>query len=362
MERTVVDTQRERQLFLDDIIKPHCNTPEILEAFASVDRAEFVQEESDRHAAYTNETIRLGDGSTLSQPSLVAEMISLLGVESTDTVLEIGSATGYQASLLSRIAKSGEIYTIEYDPELSQKAVHNIERLGFHNVHVHTGDGAKGIPGKTFDKIIVTAALKEIPPALIAQLRPGGIIVAPIGPDPRMCQMTKNIKLTDGTIKSISTVNCGFVPLYSSEPGGWTNDEITQLHKQTLEGYGAWANRYIKSLIGEDKKIYKDTVESLSSTMALLLERESPLPEEEVLKILGMALAIMAHMQENVTAEGYDRTASFAFILEQSSKDLALMLGEKENIDPVIVEKLYRLGLNTFNRLTQEREARFSQD
>jgi len=150
----------------------------VCEAFKKVDRKLFVPRQF-VDFAYLDEAISLDKSSSISQPSLVADMINLLELKGRERVLEIGTASGYSAAILSLCTR--EVDTIEIDSELAEKAREKLQSLGFNNITVHTGDGSAGLPSKApFDGIVVAAAAKEIPKALIDQLKEGGRIVIPI--------------------------------------------------------------------------------------------------------------------------------------------------------------------------------------
>jgi protein-L-isoaspartate(D-aspartate) O-methyltransferase len=151
-----------------------------MEAMATVPREAFVRGE-DEDSAYLNLPLPIGYGQTISQPYIVALMTDLLDLTGTERVLEIGTGSGYQTAILSTLAR--EVYSIEVVEPLARAATEKLPRLGYRNVEVNAGDGGAGWPEKApFDAIIVTAAAGEgIPPDLVAQLRPGGRMVVPVG-------------------------------------------------------------------------------------------------------------------------------------------------------------------------------------
>lgn len=156
----------------------------VLTVMADVPREEFVPE-SHRSQAYTDGPLPIGEGQTISQPYIVALMTQELHITRSCAVLEIGTGSGYQSAILSRLAK--KIYTIERLAELSASAQAVLTRLGYCNIEFYIGDGSLGWPESRlpssgcFDRIIVTAAVPKIPAPLLEQLADGGLIVAPVG-------------------------------------------------------------------------------------------------------------------------------------------------------------------------------------
>ena len=151
----------------------------VLQAMLQVPRHLFVPAEY-RHLAYTDGPLPIGYGQTISQPYIVALMSQVLELQGSERVLEVGTGSGYQAAVLSCLA--AEVHTIERFPELSQSAQGILQRLGYHNITVHEGDGTKGLPQYTpYQGIIVTAAAPRVPPALLDQLADGGRLVIPVG-------------------------------------------------------------------------------------------------------------------------------------------------------------------------------------
>ena len=169
-----------RQKMVDEQIRLRGVTdPAVLAAVASVPRHLFVPE-SERLGAYEDRPLPIGSGQTISQPYIVALMTSLLGVQPGDRVLEVGTGSGYQAAVLSRLA--GEVYSVEILKPLAERARRTLAELGYRNVHIRVGDGYKGWPAAApFDGIIVTAAPPRIPEPLLQQLKPGGKLVIPVG-------------------------------------------------------------------------------------------------------------------------------------------------------------------------------------
>lgn len=130
--------------------------------------------------AYGDHALEIGHGATISQPLIVAAMTDLARVRPTDVVLEVGTGSGYQAAVLSKLVR--QVYSIELVAPLARSAADRLARLGYRNVEVRAGDGYKGWPERApFDAIVVTAGAREVPPALIAQLKRGGRMVIPVG-------------------------------------------------------------------------------------------------------------------------------------------------------------------------------------
>jgi len=152
----------------------------VLQAMREVPRHLFVPEDL-WDMAYRDTPLPIGHGQTISQPYIVAYMTQMLHLTPDDRVLEVGTGSGYQAAVLSRLAK--QVYTIERVEELARHAEQVLQELGYHNVLVRVGDGSYGWPeAAPFDAIIVTAAAPEVPPPLIAQLADEAPLIAPIGP------------------------------------------------------------------------------------------------------------------------------------------------------------------------------------
>src|SRR5467141_2670037 len=145
----------------------------------AVPRHEIVGEEL-RSRAYADVPLPIGGGQTISQPYIVAAMTAALHLQPGDRVLEIGTGCGYQAAVLSRLAK--EVFTIERRPELASAASATLARLGYPNAHVHCGDGTLGLPDLApFNAILVAAAAPAVPRPLLAQLADGGRMIVPVG-------------------------------------------------------------------------------------------------------------------------------------------------------------------------------------
>jgi len=151
----------------------------VLDAMRAIPRHRFVPE-PDRALAYADGPVAIGRGQTISQPYIVALMTALARVGATSRVLEIGTGCGYQTAVLAACA--GEVWSVELEPELSERAGRTLAELGVRNAHLCVGDGARGWPeAAPFDAIVVTAAPAEVPPALTEQLVMGGRLIIPLG-------------------------------------------------------------------------------------------------------------------------------------------------------------------------------------
>ena len=169
----------------------------VIDAMARIPRHEFVPVEL-RPYGYLNRPLPIGCGKTISQPFIVALMTDLLDPQPSDVVLEVGAGVGYQAAILAELVK--QVYSIELIEELARDAERRLQRLGYRNVEVRTGNGYYGWPEHApFDKIIVTAAPDLFPPPLIAQLKPCGRMVIPAGiPDTQQLVLVE--KTEDGKL------------------------------------------------------------------------------------------------------------------------------------------------------------------
>jgi len=191
--------------------------PRLRAAMAAVPREAFVPE-SAIGAAYVNAPLPIGFGQTISQPYIVAIMTDLLELAPDSKVLEIGTGSGYQTAILAELA--GQVFSIEAVPELASAAERRLAERGYGNVRVKAGDGSLGWPEEApFDAIIATAAAREIPPALIAQLKPGGHMVIPVGPAYGGQDLLAVAKDESGEISERPVLPVAFVPFVTGRPG-----------------------------------------------------------------------------------------------------------------------------------------------
>ncbi len=189
--------------------------PKVLEAMRQVPRHEFIPA-GQRRFAYSDTPLPIGHGQTISQPYIVAFMTEKLAVKPTDRVLEIGAGSGYQAAVLARLVQ--QVFTIEIVEPLGREAAATLQRLQVSNVQVRVGDGYLGWPeAAPFDAIIVTCAPERIPPPLIAQLKDGGRMIIPVGPEGG-AQALHLLRKEDGMVQQQAVLSVRFVPMTGKEP------------------------------------------------------------------------------------------------------------------------------------------------
>lgn len=172
------DIERQRMV-CDQLMARDITDAGVLAAMRGVPRHCYVPEDL-RHLAYRDGPLPIGHDQTISQPYIVALMTQLLELDGMETVLEVGTGSGYQTAVLARLAR--RVFSLEVVPELARQAAERLAELGVSNVEIHVGDGSQGLPDQSpFDAILVTAAAPTLPPPLAAQLAPGGRLVIPIG-------------------------------------------------------------------------------------------------------------------------------------------------------------------------------------
>lgn len=193
--------------------------PRVIAAMGRVPRERFVPENL-RAAAFENGPLPIGHGQTISQPYIVALMTDMLALKPEDTVLEIGTGSGYQTAILAELC--GKVYTIELVAALSSAAIGRLNQLGYTNIEARTGNGYAGWPEHApYDAIIVTAAASRIPPALVEQLAPGGRMTIPVGePFGRQALMLVS-KDDEGNTHTRDILGVAFVPLIEKESARW---------------------------------------------------------------------------------------------------------------------------------------------
>jgi len=186
-------------------------SPQVRAALGKVERHRFVPA-GQQSLAYRNHPLPIGSGQTISQPYIVALSTDLVAPQPGQRVLEIGTGSGYQAAMLAEIV--AKVYSIEIVPSLGKEAAERLRTLGYANVEVRIGDGYAGWPEQApFDAIVVTAAAPRVPEALVAQLRPGGRMVIPVGASHEAQQLLLIVKRPDGSVERRSVLAVRFVPL-----------------------------------------------------------------------------------------------------------------------------------------------------
>ena len=208
-ERENVLSGRRREMVSTQIRARGIDDSRVLTAMEKVPRHRFVLD-GDIDYAYADTPISIGLGQTISQPYIVGFMTEALKVQPTDTVLEIGTGSGYQAAILGELAS--QVFTIEIVPQLADRATKLLKDLGYTNVHVRSGDGYAGWPEHApFDAVIVTAAPDHIPQPLIDQLKAGGRMVIPVGRENQ--ELLVMTKAGDGQLREEGRLPVRFVPL-----------------------------------------------------------------------------------------------------------------------------------------------------
>ncbi len=185
--------------------------PQVLNAMRTVPRHALVPKDV-RSKAYLNRPLPIGYGQTISQPYIVAIMTDLINPQPDDKVLEVGTGSGYQAAILSRVV--AQVYTMEIIEALGQRGRADLQTLGYGNIEVRIGDGYYGWEQHApFDSIVVTAAASHVPPPLIQQLKPGGRMIIPVGSRFLTQQLLLIDKNQDGQITTRQILPVQFVPL-----------------------------------------------------------------------------------------------------------------------------------------------------
>jgi protein-L-isoaspartate(D-aspartate) O-methyltransferase len=199
-----------RMQFLLGLRKRGISDAAVLRAMDEVPREHFVDKPF-LDSAYADQALPIACGQTISQPYVVAYMTEHLRVQGDHRVLEIGTGSGYQAAVLSRLAR--EVISIERYRTLAETARNRLASLGYDNVEVRVGDGLAGVPERApFDRIIITAAAETVPDALVGQLAVGGVMLLPLGPHAGAQQLVRLTK-DEGGIKQEDLIGVRFVPL-----------------------------------------------------------------------------------------------------------------------------------------------------
>jgi protein-L-isoaspartate(D-aspartate) O-methyltransferase len=204
---------RERQKMVETQLRARgIRDARVLSAMERVPRHEFVEARY-RDQAYEDHPLPISAGQTVSQPYIVALMLEILQLEPSSKVLEIGTGSGYQAAVLAEICT--HVYSVERHVQLACEARETLSRLGFTKLILRVGDGGQGLAEYApFDAIVVSAAAKQIPAPLFAQLREGGRMIIPVGPPE--AQELQLVRKRDGKPLITLLEGCRFVPLISS--------------------------------------------------------------------------------------------------------------------------------------------------
>jgi protein-L-isoaspartate(D-aspartate) O-methyltransferase len=208
--------EEERRLMVETQIRKRGVSDErVLQAMATVPRHEFIAAFWIKQA-YADEPLPIGHGQTISQPYIVAAMAASLALNGSENVLEIGTGCGYQAAVVSLLAR--EVHTVEILPDLAQSAAERLQRLGYAKVHVHCGDGTLGWPeASPYDAILIAAAAPAVPEPLLQQLTEGGRLIAPVGQEDK--QELQLVTKHEGKFLMKQGGPCRFVPLMGQH--GW---------------------------------------------------------------------------------------------------------------------------------------------
>jgi protein-L-isoaspartate(D-aspartate) O-methyltransferase len=200
----------------EQIVARGVRDPRVLAAMREVPRHLFVPEAL-RDSAYQDRALAIGERQTISQPYMVAVMTETLGPAADHRVLEIGTGSGYQTAVLSRLAAA--VFSVERHASLAELARRTLDAAGAANVHIQVGDGSEGLPEHgPFDRILVTAGAPSVPSALEDQLAIGGRLVIPVGP-PGFQHLTTIDRTAADTLEKRESVACTFVPLVGRQ--GW---------------------------------------------------------------------------------------------------------------------------------------------
>ena len=221
MESSAIDFEQARQQMVHSL-RREIRDERVLAAFAQVPRERFVPSGLQQHA-YDDRALPIGEGQTISQPLVVALMTQALTLTGDEKVLEVGTGSGYQAALLSLLAR--EVISVERIPRLAESAAKRLQELGYANVRVHVAGATLGWPPDApYDAITVTACAPEPPPSLVDQLAMNGRMVVPAGS--RRVQQLIRVTRSDHGITLERLGECRFVPLIA--PGeGWTEYEAS---------------------------------------------------------------------------------------------------------------------------------------
>lgn len=200
-------------MLLEQLYRRGITSQRVLDAMAKVPRERFIPQELEP-AAYADRALSIDCGQTISQPYIVGLMTQALELSGSESVLEIGTGSGYQTAILAELAR--EVVTIERHADLSRQAGAVLSKLGYRNVRLVVGDGTLGWPEHApYDRILAAAAASDIPPALFEQLAEDGILVIPLGSSE--AQMLRAIRKIGGKPLAVDLSGCRFVPFVGAQ-------------------------------------------------------------------------------------------------------------------------------------------------
>lgn len=218
---------RRLQMVEQQICQRGITDKRVLAALRRVPRHQFV-DPAWLPAAYADQALPISQGQTISQPYIVAYMTAVAQISPTAIVLEIGTGSGYQTAILAELAR--EVYSVERIPALAKRAQATLQHLGYTNIYIHVGDGYQGWPEYApYDAIVVTAAPREIPPALVEQLAPTGRLVIPVG---QWQQDIQVITRTPAGVSCETTIPVHFVPMVT---GVWRSPAASTTRSEENE-------------------------------------------------------------------------------------------------------------------------------
>ncbi len=225
-QKCMLDTIRQEAKFTASYTGREAFDERVMQAMQAVDREEFVSKDY-IDLAFENGPLPIGHGQTISQPFIVALMTDLVDITTESVVLEIGTGSGYQAAVLSRLVR--QVFTIERIPQLAESARQRLKALGYENIEVRSGSGYHGWKEKApFDAIVVTAAATHIPQSLVDQLKPGARMVIPLGLPYMYQELMLVTKSKNGAIHTESVLGVSFVPLVMADDEAPINPHSNQ--------------------------------------------------------------------------------------------------------------------------------------